>query len=398
MHPHFGRPRHWRPDSWRDGRGPREAPLIWAVVSATLFHLLGSRQDGHWPHQPWWVWVLLVAGPVALLLRRRAPVAVVAVTAATTVAVTAATEPRWTSAVAGVIALFTAVKAGRRIPAVAVAGGAYLLWAGITLGAGVPAAARPSLREVLLTAVAVGLVAVLAEASRVRGQRFAEMVKLRAEQARSREEQERRQASEERLRMARELHDVLGHHLSLISVQAKVGLHLMDSRPEQAREALTAIRSASAEALREVRSVLGVLRLDEEQAPRQPAPGLDRLTELTAAAGIGVRTTIAGSARRLPPEVDRAAYRIVQEALTNVRRHAGEGAAATVTLTYDPGAVTITVDDDGTAGGPAGPAGAGAGVTGMRARAEGLGGSLSAAPRPGGGFRVEALLPTGDTT
>src|SRR5439155_25583391 len=113
-----------------------------------------------------------------------------------------------------------------------------------------------------------------AEMIRVRTAHFAEMARTRAESARARAEQEKRQASEERLRIAQELHDVLGHHLSLINVQAGVGLHLMDERPEQARAALTAIKQASAEALREVRAVLGVLRADEERAPRAPGPSL----------------------------------------------------------------------------------------------------------------------------
>jgi signal transduction histidine kinase len=263
---------------------------------------------------------------------------------------------------------------------------------------GLPADTRPELREILLTAIGGGLVVVLAAASKVRGEHFAEMAKLRAEQARSKAEQERRQASEERLRIARELHDVLGHHLSLISVQANVGLHLMDSRPEQAREALTAIRSASAEALREVRSVLGVLRPDEEEAPRQPALGLDRLTDLTAAAGIPVATRVVGPARPVPAEVDRAAYRIVQEALTNVRRHAGDGASAEITVAYDPGALTITVENDGAALDTVALDGGGSGIAGMRARAEALGGTLTAAPRADGGFRVTALLPAGGPT
>jgi signal transduction histidine kinase len=247
---------------------------------------------------------------------------------------------------------------------------------------------------------------------------MAEMMKVRAERARARKEQEARQASEERLRMARELHDVLGHHLSLINVQAGVGLHLMDNRPEQAREALTAIKSASAEALREVRAVLGVLRPEEEAAPRQPALGLDRFDELTADAGLPVTTTIRGERRPLPAEVDRAAYRIVQEALTNVRKHAVAGAAAEITIDYAPAELRLSVRNDGPApaegakgllgsastllggaraeGAPADQAGNG--ITGMRARAESLGGSLAAGPLPGGGFVVSVLLPTAAAT
>jgi signal transduction histidine kinase len=201
--------------------------------------------------------------------------------------------------------------------------------------------------------------------------------------------------------MARELHDVLGHHLSLINVQAGVGLHLMDNRPEQAREALTAIKTASSEALREVRAVLGVLRPEEEAAPRQPALGLDRLDELTADAGLPVTTTISGARRPLPAEVDRAAYRIVQEALTNVRKHAAPEATAEVTVDYAPDGLRLSVRNDGPAEerGTADVAtGEGSGIAGMRARAAALGGDLHAGPLPGGGFMVTALLPTGESS
>jgi len=180
-------------------------------------------------------------------------------------------------------------------------------------------------------------------------------------------------------------------------VQAGVGLHLMDNRPEQAREALTAIKTASAEALREVRAVLGVLRPEEEAAPRQPALGLDRLDELTAAAGLPVTTTISGARRALPAEVDRAAYRIVQEALTNVRKHAAPDAAAEVTVDYAPDELRLSVRNDGPAPDDGEP-GDGSGIAGMRARAAALGGSLHAGPLPGGGFGVTALLPIGETT
>jgi len=227
----------------------------------------------------------------------------------------------------------------------------------------------------------------LGEAARVQSRYLAELGRTRAEQARVRAEQQRRQASEERLRIARELHDVLGHHLSLINVQAGVGLHLMDEQPEQARTALVAIKQASAEALREVRSVLGVLRAQDEQAPRTPAPSLANLAALADDAG--ARTVTEGVPRALPAELDRAAYRIAQEALTNVRRHAGPAASARVTIGYAPDALTVRVADDGIGG----LAEDGNGIAGMRARAVALGGTLTAGPADGSGFLVEARLP-----
>jgi len=289
-----------------------------------------------------------------------------------------------------------------------VAGGlAYLVY--VSLGRIVDeVGGRPLQAPDLSRAVAVAawllVVLAVAEAVRVQSAHFAEVARFRAEQARSRAEQararaeqERRQASEERLRIARELHDVLGHHLSLINVQAGVGLHLMDAQPEQARAALTAIKSASAEALREVRSVLGVLRPEEEAAPRTPAPGLHGVTDLAAEAGTAVRTEVVGVPRPVPAEVDRATYRIVQEALTNVRRHAGDAASASVTIEYGETELTAQIDDDGAgaaeppAAGP--PAAGGTGIAGMRERAVALGGELTAGTRPEGGFRVRVQLP-----
>jgi signal transduction histidine kinase len=215
-----------------------------------------------------------------------------------------------------------------------------------------------------------------------------------------REEEARRRASEERLRIARDLHDVLAHNISLINVQAGVALHLMGERPEQARTALSAIKQASKDALTELRSVLDILRGGDEHAPRAPAPTLARLDDLVsqaAAAGLAVRTEIEGEARPVPSGLDGAAFRVLQEALTNVARHAGP-ATAIVRLSYGERDLTVQVDDDGL--GPASQGGhatlgSGRGIVGMRERVTALGGELEAGPRPGGGFRVRARLPLG---
>jgi len=371
-----------------------------AVILALVLHLVSNAGTAAKVARPLDVlaFALLVIGPLALGKRFKAPILVFVVAAAASIGFGALTGPRWTYAVAPVIALFTAAKLGLRraaTVAAAIAFTGYVLVLGIFPGPlGVSLAARASLRDAVLLAVGLGLTILLGGSAKVRAEHYAEMVKVRAERARAQEEQERRQASEERLRIARELHDVLGHHLSLINVQAGVGLHLMDNRPEQAREALTAIKTASAEALREVRAVLGVLRPEEEAAPRQPALGLDRLDDLTADAGLTVTTTITGRRRALPAEVDRAAYRIVQEALTNVRRHAAAGSAAEVRIEYGPGELRLAVRNDGAAAAdPTSDEERGSGITGMRARAESLGGSLTAGPLPGGGFEVAAVLP-----
>jgi signal transduction histidine kinase len=174
-----------------------------------------------------------------------------------------------------------------------------------------------------------------------------------------------------------------------------MGLDLIDSQPEQARAALSAIKSASKEALEELRTMLTPLR-GEDAAPRSPAPGLDRLPELielTRAAGINVEVEVAGKAPPLPAAVQLAAYRIIQESLTNVARHAGH-ARVTVRVIYNDANVHVQIDDDGKAPSGMGSAiGAGSGIAGMRERATALGGDLSAGFRHGGGFRVSARLP-----
>jgi signal transduction histidine kinase len=390
-HPAQGRSRQWP----RYGRGRRGTPVRAAILVALLQTLVSRAVAGRPAGElDALAYLLLVVGPLALLYRRLAPVPVLAVSLAAAVAYPLLDYPG-VAFVAVVVAVFTAIGAGHRRATWILAGLAYVAYV-----AGV---------RVVGDAIVVGawllVLLVLAEARRVQLVRFAELARLRDEQARTRAEQERRQASDERLRIARELHDVLGHHLSLIRVQAGVGLHLMDAQPEQARAALSTIKSASDEALAEVRSVLGILRTEQDAAPRAPAPGLDRVPDLAAEAGFEVRTEVAGEPRPVPAGVDRAAFRIVQEALTNVRRHAGAGARATVRIGYAAGGLTIQVDDDGVgvadresgrdaaAGGGISEVEAGNGIAGMRERAAALGGDLSAGARPGGGFRVRANLP-----
>lgn len=220
----------------------------------------------------------------------------------------------------------------------------------------------------------------------------------RAEQAAATQaELDRRQASEERLRIAREVHDVLAHHVSLINVQSGVALHLIDSQPEQVREALTAIKQSSKEVLVELRNILGVLRDVDRGAPRHPVASLDqldRLLERMRTAGLPVELVVTGERRAVPKGVDAAALRIIQESLTNTYRHAGP-TRATVTLGYLPGSLRVQIDDEGRGDPAASSEGTGNGLTGMRQRAEALDGTFEAGPKPGGGFRVLASFPTG---
>jgi signal transduction histidine kinase len=213
--------------------------------------------------------------------------------------------------------------------------------------------------------------------------------------ARSRAETARRYAYEERLRIAQEVHDVVGHGLAAINMQAEIALHVLPKRPEHAQTALAAISRTSKEALDELRATLATMR---SGAPRTPGPGLAQLGELVARmSGTGVQVTVAvsGPQRSMPAAVDLASYRIVQEALTNVLRHAGP-AAATVRVTYQPYALDIEVTDTGV--GPAATTGDGHGIAGMRERVAALGGAFEAGPRGGGGFRVYARLPAPQDT
>ena len=219
-------------------------------------------------------------------------------------------------------------------------------------------------------------------------------VEQRAEDAeRTRDEAAGRRAVEERLRIARELHDSLTHSISVICVQAGVAAHLARKRGEDVPPALLAIQEAGADAARELRTTLGVLRSEDDHC--SGLGQLDSLVERARAAGLPVTVTVTGAQRALPPDVDQAAYRIVQEALTNVSRHAGR-ARASVHLHYTPGDLAVQVDDDGTGTGTSTrprPAGPGLGLVGMRERVAALGGRLRAGPRQGGGFQVRAELP-----
>jgi signal transduction histidine kinase len=228
---------------------------------------------------------------------------------------------------------------------------------------------------------------------------YTDQLERTAELERARAEAARRAVAEERLRLARELHDVVAHSISVIAVQSGVGAHVAASQPEEAAKALAAIEATSRAALIELRRLLGVLRQEgEPQGSLAPVPGLadlDALLTEVAKAGLAVRLRVEGTPWQLPAGVDLSAYRIVQEALTNVVKHAGE-ARAQVTIGYGDQDVTVEVTDDGL--GVTAPAGdgrvrVGHGLIGMRERVQVFGGELEAGPRPGGGFRVAARLP-----
>ncbi|HWD43270.1 MAG TPA: sensor histidine kinase [Actinomycetota bacterium] len=332
-------------------------------------------------------YLLLAAGPVALLWRRRAPVWVLVAVTASNVLYFALGYPYGPAWLSLIVAIWTAVTAGARRAAWAIALlglAAYFALAAL-LGRVHPATV-PEIAAHLGWLLLVLVVAEVAMAGRQR--------RLAAE--RTRAEEARRRAGEERMRIARELHDVLAHNISLINVQAGVALHLMDEQPGQSRSALAAIKQASNDALGELRSVLDILRQGDEAPPRAPTPGLGQLDSLVAGAGatgLPVSAKVEGTPRPLPAGTDLAAFRIVQESLTNVTRHAGP-ASATVLVRYGTEDLTVQVDDDGKGVGPNGTGGRG--IRGMRERVAALGGELTTGPRPGGGFRVLARLPLGD--
>jgi signal transduction histidine kinase len=228
---------------------------------------------------------------------------------------------------------------------------------------------------------------------------YTDQLERTAELERTRAEAARRAVVEERLRLARELHDVVAHSISVIAVQSGVGAHVASTQPEEAAKALAAIEATSRAALVELRRLLGVLRQEgDPQGDLAPVPGLADLEVLlaeVAKAGLGVRLRVEGTPSQLPAGVDLSAYRIVQEALTNVVKHAGL-ARAQVTIRYGDQDVTVEITDDGRGAVTSvsdGRARVGHGLIGMRERVHVFGGDLEAGPRPGGGFQVAARLP-----
>jgi signal transduction histidine kinase len=206
-------------------------------------------------------------------------------------------------------------------------------------------------------------------------------------------------AAAERARIARELHDVIAHNVSVMVVQADGASYALETAPDRARQALTAISATGRQALTEMRRLLGILRAGDERAELAPLPGLDQLRELVEqarAAGMSVSLTRQGTARPLDEGAELAAYRVVQESLTNARKHGGLAVAAAVRLEYSSDSLLVQVSDDGRGAAAAEPeAPAGHGLTGMRERITMYGGTLQAGPRPGGGFQVTARVPLG---
>jgi signal transduction histidine kinase len=370
------------------------------AVAVALFQLLGTyrateNQPGARPlgDSDGIGYLLLIAGGLILLVRRRWPVAVFLTTTAIGLVYYAAGYPDGPATIGLFVATYTltAQGDGRRSLRLAAAG-IVVLAVGWLL-----AADLESFNPVGWVLFRIGtavMAAALGESVRGRRELAAEAV-ARAERAeQTKEEEARRRVDAERLRIAREVHDTVAHAIAVINVQAGVTAHVLDKRPQQARETLVTIEQTSARALGELRATLGMLRDADDR--RAPTPGLGQVEELVGMAreaGLDVKLEVASPPRELPSAVDHAAYRILQESITNVIRHAGP-AHMTVSLTFRPDELELRVTDDGRGPRDAGHgAEGGQGIVGMRERAALLGGELTAGPRPGGGFQVRACLP-----
>jgi signal transduction histidine kinase len=367
----------------------RAAALAVVVLAVAGTAAQGSLR-GYRPVD-WLAYVLAGAGGLVLAERRRRPVVVFAAATAAAVVYEARGYRGGPALIAVVIAVYSVASLQTRSRSLALT-----VAAGVALSVTRQLFTSESAGSTAGNAVGflgAGLFLGWAVANR---RAFVAEIRKRAELAeRTREEEARRQVDAERLRIARELHDVVAHTISTINVQAGVGEHVIHSRPDEAAKALVQIKHTSRDALRELRAMLDVLRSVDEADERAPAPGISELDALVATsnqAGVPTKLDRSGAVVPVPATVQVTAYRIVQEALTNVLRHAAP-ANASVTLAYATDGLTVTVLDDGSGANGAFIDGGGHGITGMRERAAAVGGTLTAQRRPQSGFEVIAVLP-----
>ncbi|MBV9207966.1 MAG: sensor histidine kinase [Actinobacteria bacterium] len=374
----------------------RDVLLALIVTVALLYGAYGEAHPStmayfkagqHLPHTPAPALILVAVATLALVWRRRWPVAVLGVSVAAATIYTLLGYVNGAALVAPMIALYT-VAAQSGVRRAVVCGLGTLAVLGLASIAVNPLGRFGGGVVILPFMTAVVVVAGIAVANR---RAYVDSIRDRAEQ------DARRRLDEERLRIARELHDVVAHTMATINVQAGVAAHVLSTRPEAAAESLQAIKTASKQGLRELRAILNVLRQADDADPTQPAPGtaqLEALVDGARRAGLETTLTVTGTPVPLPAAVDLAAYRIVQESLTNAIRHAGPATAA-VSLSYHGDELRIDVTDTGR--GPAADTGqsGGHGLAGMRERAATVGGAVDTGPGASGGFRVAARLPLG---
>jgi signal transduction histidine kinase len=379
--------------AWRSlDRRPADIVLTGALLALMIGELAAKPPEpGESATTPVaYLWALLITLPV--LVHRRYPVPALLAAAAGIVGYAAGHFTAFPGYAAFAMVFVVSLHCGR---------GRGLLAFGVltaTVGVALSMQGTPTvmLSTYIVSALALTIAWLAGDNLRVRQQRW-ESLKARAERLEAdREERARQAVIEERLRIARELHDVVAHSMSVIAVQAGVANHVIDSRPDLARQALATVETNTRAALVEMRRLLGVLRhAGEPSASLTPAPGLADVPGLVrqfADVGLAVDVTVTGAPDAVPDGVDLSAYRIVQEGLTNVLRHGGP--RATVVIGYEPGLVRIGVGDEGS--GRRAPSPAGHGLIGMRERVAVFGGTLSAGPRPGGGWDLRATLPYAD--
>jgi signal transduction histidine kinase len=376
------------------------AALIIFAFMAVKLASPGHLPAGQHPTTPldWGLAVLIVA---PLVTHRRFPRTSVAVCLTAVVGYAALRPPAYPGLAVFVLMVGITLHSRRRVVLTALFASA----AAITLSLWLQPGSVASTSTWVETELGIAVAWLAAENLRHRRARWSEL-RARAERLeREQEEEARRAVTEERLRIARELHDVIAHSMSVIAVQSAVGNHVIDTQPDEARQALAAIESTSRSALTEMRRLLGVLRQEGEPLGSvAPAPGLADLTFLVTQvqdAGLRVWIHVDGQRGPVPPGVDLSAYRIIQEALTNVIKHAATS-SANVTIRYRAGSVTVEITDQGQAVSganipPARP-GTGHGIIGMRERVAVFGGEFAAGPWPDGGFRVRACFPIAEVT
>ena len=378
-----------RAETWRPWAFDVTVAVLLVALSLTIFLPMAARNS---PESDETLGlVLLVAHSGCLVWRRKAPLVVMALNLATAATFYALGFPVVALGVAILVALYTVASRTER-------GSSVIALVVTTVVMGVVlllADERSDPSTVAGNAIVLGVVWFLGDSHRERRAYVLRLEERTAELERARDDLARAAAAEERLRIARELHDVVGHSMGMIAVQAGVGAHVIDARPEEAKRSLEAIEAASKSALGEIRRMLGLLRAPEEAPETDPSPGLDdlpRLADEVTRAGVAVDLRVDPPKRPLPKGVELTVYRIVQEAMTNVVRHSG-AARARVSVRFLDGTARVEVVDDGAGGSPDGE---GHGIAGMRERVALHGGTLEAAPLPEGGFRVSAVIPVGD--
>ncbi len=379
------------------GRSQQGGPPTWAwwpdvagAALATVFLVLVTGQiEPSAQEQPLdaFGYALLVAAGTSLALCRRRPVAVLTVA---TVVLAAYVTRRYTGGpvfLTGWIALFEVSWQMNRRGAVV---GAVIL-TGVLSGVSALVEGGALLLHLVFVGWSAAAVA-LGDALRNRRSYLGALEHHARDLERTREEEARRHVAEERLRIARDLHDGVAHAMTTINVQAGVAAHVAERRPEAVTEALVAIQRASRDVLDELAGLLGVLRDDDDVPARAPTPGLEQIPPLVASmreAHLPVSLLVEGATEEVPKPISTAAYRIVQESLTNVLRHAGRVATSVAVRVGAEGGLVVEVSDEGSRAGEA-ASGGGVGIRGMRERAESTGGTLQAGHRPGGGFTVWA--------